>query len=245
MMRSIFTSLLVMSGLLLFQPQNGSNQPDLPSVSVSLPANVSSETVQIFYFLIGPFGGNGTYTEQRPGLHSYEISTVVEGKAASEIRMVVYASGCEINTFALPLTGHSNVKQNFDCQRAATVHLSGKITPPNLARESNAEVVVTYMALWAAEFCGIADGPVTEFQLATASLDSHGAFEVDLPYFAADVAEAPFQRKAGFRLTLRDSKTGNPIASNLRPTAPDLRLEEPALRILPRYPDVLEFTPER
>ena len=33
----------------------------LPSVSISLPATVPSETVQISYFLVGPFGGYGAY----------------------------------------------------------------------------------------------------------------------------------------------------------------------------------------
>jgi TonB family protein len=225
-------------------PSGAIRQNDPSTVSVSLPANVPIETVQIFYFLIGPFGGYGGYAEQRPGLHSYEIPTMVEGKAASEVRMIVYASGCEMNTFTLSLTGHSKIKQNFECQRAATVHLWGKIAPSNLARESNAEVVVSYMALWAHEFFGIRDGMVSEFQLATVSPDSQGAFDVDLPYFAADVAAAPFQRKASFSLKLCDSETGNLIAYNLTPTAPDLRLEEPALRILARYPDVVEFTPE-
>jgi len=117
-----------------------------PSVSVLLPADIPSENVQISYFLIGPFGGYCGYTKQRPGLQSYEISTSVEGKTASEIRMIVYASGCEIKTFVLPVTEGSRPKQEFACQRAATVHLSGRIEPTELARENNAELVIEYMA---------------------------------------------------------------------------------------------------
>jgi hypothetical protein len=79
----------------------------LPSVSISLPADVLSETVQISYFLVGPFGGYGGYVAQRTGVHSYEIPTMVEDKAATEIRMIVYASSCEIQQFVLLLTEHS------------------------------------------------------------------------------------------------------------------------------------------
>jgi hypothetical protein len=49
------------------------------------------------------------------------------------------------------------------------------------------------------------------------------------------------QRRAGFRLMLRGSKTGNHIAFSLEPEVPDLRLEEHSLRILADYPDGLKF----
>jgi hypothetical protein len=233
-----------MCGFLALKAQIASKRNDFPSVSVLLPANIPSETVQISYFLIGPFGGYGDYTNQQPGLGSYEISTLVEGKAASEIRIIVYASGCEIKTFVLPLMEHSRVEQGFECQRAATVHLSGQIVPTELARGNNAELVVDYMAYWAHEFFGFADGPVTEFQLAAVSPDSDGNFQVELPYFLPDVADSPSQRKAGLSLTLRDAKTGNLIASNLQPQDPDLRLEEHSFKIESHYPNGLKFIAE-
>jgi len=231
-----------MAALLPPEAQTLSKAEGFPSVSVLLPANIPSETVQISYFLIGPFGGYGRYTEQRAGLPSYEISALVEGKTPSEIRMIVYASGCEIKTFVLPLTEDSRVKQEFECQRAATVHLSGQIVPTELAGENNAELVVNYMAYWAHGFFGIGDGIVTEFQFATVSPDSNGVFQVELPYFTADVAAASSQRSAGFRLFLRDSKTWNHIASNLEPEMPDLRRKDHGFQIRSRYPDGLRFT---
>ncbi len=242
MIRCIFAILLGMAALLPPEAPTTSKAEGLPSVSVLLPANIPSETVQISYFLIGPFGGYGRYAEQRAGLQSYEISTLVEGKTASEIRMIVYASGCEIKTFVLPLTEDSRVKQEFECQRAATVHLSGQIVPTELARENNAELVFNYMAYWAHGFFGIGDGIVTEFQFATVSPDSNGVFQVELPYFTADVAAASSQRNASFRLMLRDSKTWNHIASNLEPEMPDLRRKDHGFQIRSHYPDGLRFT---
>jgi len=160
---------ILLSALLALEAQNLSKAESFPSVSLLIPVEIPSETVQISYFLVGPFGGYGGYTEQRAGLHSYEISPLVEGKAATEIKMIVYAPGCEIQTFVLPLTENSRVKQEFECQRVATVKLSGQIVPTELVRENNAELVVNYMAYWAHGFFGIADGFVTEFRLATVS----------------------------------------------------------------------------
>ena len=233
-----------MAGFLPQSAQTPKTASFLPSVSISLPPDILSETVQISYFLVGPFGGYGGYAAQRTGVHSYEIPTTVENKAATEIRMIVYASGCEIQQFVIPLAEHSRVSQEFPCQPVETVKLSGHIVPNALVRDTNTELVVTYMAFWAHGFYGIADGFVTEFHLATVAPDANGMFQVDLPYVSADAEASSSQQRAGFRLMLRDSKTGNHIASNLEPEKQELRLKEHGLRIRSHYPDDLLFTTE-
>jgi hypothetical protein len=238
--RCILAILLGMATLLSLAAQTPSKAEGFLSVTISLPANIPSETVQISYFLVGPFGGYGGYTEQRAGLHSYDISALVEGKAATEIRLIVYASGCEIQTFVLPLVQDSRAEQEFECQRVATVKLSGQIVPTELVRDNNAELFVTYMAHWAHGFFGISDGMVTVFQLATVCPDANGIFQIELPYFNADTASTS-QRRASFHLMLRDSKTWNRIATNLEPEIPELGLEEHNLRIRSHYPAGLKF----
>jgi hypothetical protein len=240
----VLAILLGMAGLLPQSAQTPKTASFLPSVSVSLPPDILSETVQISYFLVGPFGGYGGYAAQRTGVHSYEIPTMVDGKAATEIRMIVYASGCEIQQFVIPLAEHSRVSQEFPCQPVETVKLSGHIVPDALVRDTNAELVVTYMAYWAHAFYGIADGFVTGFHLATVSPDANGMFQVDLPYFSVDAEASSSEQRASFRLMSRDSKTGNHIASNLEPEKQELRLQEHGLRIRSHYPDDLIFTAE-
>jgi len=213
-----------------------------PTVSISLPPNIPSETAQIAYHLVGPFGGYGGYTEQRAGVHSYEIETSVEGNAATEIRMIVYAPGCEIQTFIVPLADDSRVKQEFECQPVPSVMLSGQIVPNALVRDKNVELVITYMAFWAHEFFGIVDGPVAELRLATVSPDSNGMFQVDLPHFSADATPSSSRPRASLCLMLRDSKTWNHIASSLEPEIPEFRSEDHSLRIQPYYPIGLKFT---
>ena len=237
----VLVTLVGIVALLAGATQTAAKAEDSPSVSISLPPNVPSETVQISYFRIGPFGGYGGYTARRTGVDSYEIPTIVEGKAATEIRMIVYASGCEIQQFVIPLAEHSRVSQEFSCQPVESAKLSGKIVPSELVGDHNAELVVMYMAYWAHGFYGIVDGAVAQFQVATVSPDANGMFQVDLPYFSTDAEASSSERRASFRLMLRDSKTWNHIAS-LEPEKQELRLQEHALRIRSHYPDDVIFT---
>jgi TonB family protein len=242
--RCIFVIFAGVVALLPLTPQTPTEA--LPSVSISLPPNVPSEKVQISYFLIGPFGGYGTYAPQRAGVHSYEIPTTVGNKAATEVRVIIYAPGCEIQTFVIPLLEDARVRQEFPCQPLATVHLSGQIEPNELVHDTNAELVVTYMAYWAHKFYRMTDGIVTEFPVATVSLDANGMFQVELPYFGVDAAASSSQGRASFRLMLRDSKTWNQIASNLEPDMPELVDAGHNLQIWSHYPEGLKFeTPKQ
>jgi len=240
--RRILVTLVGVAALLAGTTQTPAKAEDSPSVSISLPSNVPSKTVQISYFLVGPFGGHGGYTTDRTGVHFYEISTMVDFQAATEIRMIVYAPGCEIQRFVIPLAEHSRVSQEFSCQPVETVKLSGHVVPDALVSDTNAELVVTYMAYWANSFYGIGDGAVSQFPVATVSPDANGMFQVDLPYFSVDAEASPSEQRASFRLMLRDSKTGNHIASNLEPEKQELRLQEHGLRIQSQYPDDVIFT---
>jgi hypothetical protein len=241
---SAFATLLVIGVLQPLSSQTPSRPETSPSVSLSLPRNMPSETVQIIYFMVGPFGGYGGNTGQRSGLHSYEIAASVEGKAATEIRMIVYAPGCEIQTFVVPLVDDSRVNRKFECQPVRSVLLSGQIVPNELIQDKHAELIVTYMAFWSHQFFGIADGAVAEFRLATASPDMNGMFQVDLPLFSADDLASSSQSRASLRLTLRDSKTLNHIASNLEPELLEHRSEDHGLRIQSYYPNGLKFMAE-
>jgi hypothetical protein len=237
-----FAILLCTTALHSLASQTASRQEVSPSVSISLPSNIPSQTVQIVYHMVGPFGGSGGYTEKRVGLHSYEIAASVEGKAATEIKMMAYAAGCEIQTFVIRLAEDSRVKQEFECQPVRSVMLSGQIVPSELVRDKNAELVITYMAFWAHEFFGIVDGAVAEIRLATVSPDANGMFQVELPLFSADVTPSSSQPRASLHVWLRNSKTWNPIASSLEPEVPELRSEDHDLQIRPDYPSGLKFT---
>ena len=133
MVRCVLVILLGMVALLPCLTRTPMHADDSRFVSISLPPNVPSETVQISYYLVGPFGGYGSYVVQQVGVSSYQIPAMVDGKAATEIRVIVYASGCEIQKFVIPLTENLRVSREFPCQRVETVKLSGQIVPNELS----------------------------------------------------------------------------------------------------------------
>lgn len=83
------------------KPQAPPDSDPAPLVTISLPTSVTSETVQIRYFLIGPFGGRSDYVKSGVGLRSYQIRAYPEEKAAQSVKIVIYAPACEFQTLDL------------------------------------------------------------------------------------------------------------------------------------------------
>jgi hypothetical protein len=211
-----------------------------PTVSISLPTDIPSEAVQIRYFMVGSFGGYGGFIEPRANQKDYEFDASTQGKPANSIKILVYATGCKIQTFDLDLTRVLNAKERFVCELLSQIRIDGEI-PSDLLHHENAELNVSYMAFWASRFFGIADGAVTEFQVAKTMPDPDGSFRVDIPDFSADNTGFAYPGGASLRFTLRDSKTLNPIALNLSPEQAEYQSETHQLRILSSYPIGLKF----
>ena len=70
-----------------------------------MPTGTTSEAVQINYFMGGPFGGYGGYVKSEKNRLRYVIDAAVEGRAATEIKVIAYLPGCEIVTLDIPLHG--------------------------------------------------------------------------------------------------------------------------------------------
>lgn len=238
MVRGLIAVLFGIACFQLFGMQSLPKVEGARSLSITFPEDIPSEAVEIRYFLRGAFGGYGSYVKQQPKLHSYDIATFVEGRAATEARVIAYAPGCAIQRFILPLHDGSSVRQEFECRHLPTVSLSGQIVPFDSIRGRNTELVVTYMAYWAHEFFGITDGFVTQLELAKVSPDANGMFQFDLPDFTADTMLFSHQQRASLHLGLRDSKTGNPLPCEMEGVAPDLLNEDHGLQIRSYYPEL-------
>jgi hypothetical protein len=230
---------------LLWPPQATTGASALPAVTLSLPSGLASNTVQISYYLTGPFGGYGGYVDQKPDVDSYEIPSAVGGRPAKELKMIVLATGCDLETFDIPLSADAKMKPQFQCKSVDSVRLLGRIVPDTLIGDRKTELEISYMAVWSHRFYGFADGPVTQFRLATLSLDKSGMFEVGLPLFTVAKAGSSADQEASFQLDLVESETGNLIASGLEPDVPELVLDTGDLRIQPGYPDGLKFSIRR
>ncbi len=245
-----FTVLIVTAALQPFTGTAASHPRNSPSHMILHPSSVPSQTVQVAYYLIGPFGGYRTSMEPKADLNSFEIDASVEGRAATEIRMLIYAPGCEFQTVVLPLEADSKMTHEFYCKVARSVRLSGRIVPHDLGPFENTKVVISYRAFWAHDFFGIADGMVTGFRVAAVHPDANGAFQVDLPYFKEDTsltsedAGSPSMPRANLSLVLDDSETGNSVA-DLMPVIQEFRSTPEGLQVRANYPSELEFAPAR
>jgi hypothetical protein len=115
MARLFLAVLLILIPVDSSRTQLKQNSANSPIVSISLPANIPSEPVQIRYFLTGSFGGYGSFIEPRPNQRDYEIEASAERKAADSVKILAYATGCKIQTFDLELTRLPNPKVRFVC----------------------------------------------------------------------------------------------------------------------------------
>jgi len=159
------------------------SQQQIPEVLLYLPADVVPETVQINYFMTGPFGGYGSFVRTEQGLVLYEIPAGVDGKPAANVKIIAFIPGCEIATLDIAMQGASQTR-TLGCSSLETIRLQGRILPAALVQGPGSEVAINYEADWDHAFFGIADGMVSTVHIATVIPDKDGRFEVELPdYF--------------------------------------------------------------
>ena len=147
---------------------------------VRVPGDVAPEMAEIRYFLIGEFGGYGSFMRMTADAWSYEIPTVVDGKEAAEVKVVVYMPGCEFEVLDWKVE-QAGTEKVLCCSPVAMTRLRGRIAPAERTRGT--VVQVSYTADWANRFMGIFDGPVMTVPLGTAEVDATGAFEMSVPAF--------------------------------------------------------------
>jgi len=216
-------------------------EPPLPTVSVALPPDVSSEKVWAQYVLYGSFGAHGDAVVRRAGAHVLRISAAVEGTPAGLAKIFVWSPGCRIATFDIRLQKSSDVHKSFVCSLLPTVSLVGQIRVSELPSTEQLEVRVDYLASWACDFFGLADCMVPQIPLGAANPDEQGVFQIDLPDFSADpISSDPNNNGAELQLVIQGVRTGNLIGF-LEPEPEALRAPGHALKISASYPQNLAF----
>ena len=215
-----------------------------PRVTITVPKDVPSEKVDIRYVLYGSFGGYGSYVRSTANSSSYPIHASVNGKAADHVKIIVWAPGCNFETFDIPLEEGSDIQQPFLCAPLPNTILTGQIRPLSLLRTKPAEVSIQYLAEWACDFFGLADCMVPQFDLGTVQPNDDGVFEIELPDFSADPVASGSGGWAELCLVLREIKTWNHLAM-LEPESEDLRSPGGALKLLPVYPRGMTFVAQK
>ena len=208
---------------------------------IRLPSEIRSEQVQLTYYLTGPFGGSGSSVKAEPERNAYLIATLVNHQAAQTLKLILYAPGCQIVTFKVLSLAESDKAADVSCEDLPPMTFNGRVVLPEALRRRPYEVEIIYMAYWAHEYFGIADGPVTTFTLARVTPDNDGAFHVALPNFTKDAATESYRRDAALRFIAREQDTNN-IVSLLAPA--NVQGKDPQdLPIKPKYPNEVIFKP--
>ena len=172
-------------------------------------------------------------------VHSYQINPVHGGKLAASIKGVIYASGCEFDTFEAEISGDTAIEKSYECVVLPTVTLVGHIAHLRRFRDRDLEVVVRYLADWECKFFEFFDCMVPQIELARAPVNENGDFDATFADFSPEQT-SPLRHKGELWVVLRDAKTWNLIGAGLRPTR-ELRARSDMLSIRPFYPPPVEF----
>jgi hypothetical protein len=212
------------------------------TLEIKLPKGVPSESVFIRYVLAGE--DFGSWVEPRPKVSSYLISTVRGGVPASRIRALVYAPGCAIRVFDLPLSTSDREEYALICEPSSNLWITGAITRTDRLYGHEVRLQAKYVARWAQAFFGIDRAILTEIPVGVVAEPSvEGRFDLSIPDLLNDpVAGAP-DHPGDLQIWARDKVTGAIIAQ-LVPTGPaTLKTPMGGLKIRSEYPPGMVFAP--
>ena len=180
----------------------------------------------------------GGFIRATPNVTSHEIEAGVDGTAASEVRIVLYAESCKTQKFAV-LVSKSVEEHTFVCEPLPTLALRGEVSQFSRLEGKDIQIEFDHLALWACEFFRLADCMVPTFVVAAAVPQSNGSFTVALPDLHRDANEqaTSSRYKGEFCIGVRERRNGN-ILAFLRPREP---LSRDSLKVEDSYPPVLQF----
>jgi hypothetical protein len=211
---------------------------DEEEIRLKLDPNAQSQTVHIYYFAVGEFGGLGGSLDAAKDLDAF-LPTYFTGRRAKSLRAIVYARGCEIATFALDPLPPGPSQLQFACRKLGTVWLRGVVT--GHPRPSELRIRLDYVGSWSPRFFGFGDGPALMIHIADAVPDQDGRFAVEVPDFARDPVTRSHQENACWWITA--SGPGSNERYHLKPDRP--ATFPWTLAFEPEYPKELQFKVER
>ena len=222
----------------------GSTANCFERIRVHLPSSVSPKSVNIVYLLEGPFGGHSSQVQPREDKLSYTLPMTTDELTATRMKAVIWAKGCELQTFELDLLHSAERDLTYECLAPSSVLLTGRLLLSDALRKEPHQLAISYGASWICAFFGVADCMVPGFRVATLTPAADETFTVELPDFTR-IPQGATQNMvvsdSSFYLYLLDSKM-NPL-HRIRPELEDVSAPDGNLRVLPTYPSNLVFVP--
>jgi hypothetical protein len=204
----VVTSLVLLSDSA--RPATTQHQSDSHLFFLHLPKTIDTTHLSIKYFLTGSFGGYGTFVPAKSNTWDYAIETSYENQPARTLKAIIFCPGYEMKLIDVPLLDDPSVRNaTIELQPLPSICLSGRVVLPKPLDVAGFTIEASYLANWGHEFFGIADGMVSAFTVASASISEDGSFSTTVPDFAHDSSINSFKQKGHIRLILRDADTGN------------------------------------
>jgi len=213
-------------------------------IRVHLPASVPAKSVVIVYFLGGPFGGHSAQVQPREDKLVYTLPMSTKELAATRMKGVIWAKGCELRTYDLDLLHSAERELTYECLVPSSVVLTGRLHLNDSVRKKPHHIAITYGASWVCGFFGLGDCMVPGFRVGTVTPADDETFTVELPDFShipQSDAHGMVVSDSSFSLFLLDS-TMTPI-KELQPELKDVTAPDGNLKVLSVYPPDLAFSP--
>ncbi len=207
-------------------------------VEIRIPPAVRSEQLFVRYVLTGQDFGDGVYAPA--GAPAIRIGTSVNGQPAAEIKAILYAPGCAIQTLDLRLAGADSY--DFICQPIPIVDFRGVLTTGS-GRIGGGDVRLQakYIAHWAQPFLGLGNDLITSIPVGEVEPTADGHFQLRLPDLSENPLPAGWSQRAEIQITARNRDTGAAVALLL----PDVsvRTQRGGLELRKQFTGAIVFAP--
>ena len=230
--------------LLAFATIAAAQQPLSRRIHVHLPGGVPAKSVDIVYFLEGPFGGHSAQVQPQEDQWVYTIPMSTKELAATRMKAVIWAKGCELQTYDLDLLHSAERELRYECIAPSSVLLTGRLLLNDSLRKKPHQIAISYAASWVCGFFGLGDCMVPGFRVDTVTPTDDETFTVELPDFSRvpqGFGQSMVVSDSSFSLYLFDSKM-TPLRQ-LQPELEDVTAPDGNLRVLSAYPPDLVFSP--
>ncbi len=208
---------------------------DVFTISVAPPT--SAKDVQVRYFLNGDPTVQQSSSIAKPDEQRITVKTGTQAKPAKSFRAIVFAPGCQFATIRADDLAAGNRQADFQCQKLATVPLSGKADISRFAGR-DMQVQALYVCGWAGQFFGMPGLAISPFSVGKGKVESDGAFALELPDFSGDPLWKDLSHNATLMLFLVDASTGEQLA---RLSAPGALSRRGSLKVAASYPAQIQF----
>jgi hypothetical protein len=234
--RLIFALFLAVPiGLAAQTNTNTNTNDDVFTISVAAPT--SAKDVQVRYFLNGDPTVQQSTSIAKPDEQRITVKTGLQGKPAKSFRAIVFAPGCQFATIQADDLAAGDRQADFQCQKLATVPLSGKADISKFAGR-DMQVEALYVCGWAGQFFGMPGLAISPFSVGKGKIETDGAFALELPDFSGDPLWTNLSHNATLMLFLVDASTGEHLA---RLSAPGSLSRRGSLKVAASYPAEIQF----